>query len=172
MNYIRFFTLITIAIVFSLACRTIGTASNTETQIVEPPAPKRFTIVRLDPADGELSDLLEAEVQKAEELGREPYVEFYADWCPPCNALRKSLADERMVEAFAGTYIIQLDLDQWRSKLAGTGFDVDAIPVFFEIDNSGKPTGRIITGGAWGEDIPENMAPPLKAFFHPADTEA
>lgn len=169
MTYLRYFTLTTVVFIFLLACRTVGTASQAETQLDEPPVSDRFSIVRLDVAEGELSDLLQAEAQKAEQLGRRPYVEFYADWCPPCQAIRKSLGDERMIEAFEGTYIIQLDLDQWDSKLAGTGFEVRGIPVFFEIDHSGKPTGRMISGAAWGEDVPENMAPPLKAFFHSVD---
>jgi hypothetical protein len=37
--------------------------------------------------------------------------------------------------------------------------------VFFKLDASGKPTGDRIDGGAWGDNVPENMAPPLKAFF-------
>jgi hypothetical protein len=62
--------------------------------------------------------------------------------------------------------------DRWKSDLAGTAFNVRGIPIFFEVDASGKPTGRFVTGGAWGEDIPENMAPPVKAFFHGPETEA
>ena len=46
-----------------------------------------------------------------------------------------------------GTYIIQLDLDRWKSDLAGTAFNVRGIPIFFEVDASEKPTGRFITGG-------------------------
>ena len=70
-----------------------------------------------------------------------------------------------MLDAFSGTYIIQLDADTWGKKLKGTKFTVKAIPVLFELGKDGKPTGRKIDGGAWGEDIPKNMAPPLKAFF-------
>jgi hypothetical protein len=42
---------------------------------------------------------------------------------------------------------------------------VPGIPAFYELGEDGKPTGRMITGAAWGEDIPENIAPPMKAFF-------
>ena len=70
-----------------------------------------------------------------------------------------------MLDAFQGTYIIQLDADTWGKKLKGTRFTVKAIPVLFELGKDGKPTGNKIDGGAWGEDIPQNMAPPLKAFF-------
>jgi hypothetical protein len=39
------------------------------------------------------------------------------------------------------------------------------IPAFFRLDAEGKPVARI-DGGAWAENIPKNMAPPLKTFFN------
>ena len=137
----------------------------------ESPAPEVFTFVRVGRSSATLQDILRAEAQKAAGMGRYPYVEFYADWCPPCTALRESIADARMVDAFAGTYIIRLDLDQWEQKLSGTGFYIIGIPAFYELDQDGVPTGRMITGGAWGEDIPENIAPPMKEFFNNRATE-
>jgi hypothetical protein len=70
-----------------------------------------------------------------------------------------------MVDAFAGTYIIKLDIDYWGEKLTGTDLYVPGIPAFYELGADGTPTGRMITGAAWGEDIPANIAPPMKAFF-------
>jgi thiol-disulfide isomerase/thioredoxin len=139
--------------------------------IEESPAPEKFTIVKIEKGKGKLEDILQIEAQKAVAMGRHPYVEFYADWCPPCKALKESLSDERMIDAFKGTYIIRLDLDEWERNLSGTGFHVIGIPAFYEIDSNGKPTGRMITGGAWGEDIPENIAPPMKEFFDTREIE-
>ena len=51
--------------------------------------------------------------------------------------------------------------------LKRAGFDHPAIPVFFAVDGAAHPTGQKIDGGAWGEDIPRNMAPPLGRFFAP-----
>jgi thiol-disulfide isomerase/thioredoxin len=131
----------------------------------ESPVPDSFSVIRIESGPAKVKDILKAEAQKAAALGRHPYVEFYADWCPPCNAIQKNLGDPRMVEAFAGTYIIKLNTDDWGDKLSGTGLYVPAIPAFYELDASGRPTGRMITGAAWGEDIPANIAPPMKAFF-------
>jgi len=130
------------------------------------PAPNRFTVVRLAPSDRPLNTLLAEQVRLARAAGRHAFAEFDAAWCGPCRSLKQYLGDRRMVDAFAGTYIIRLDLDGWMGRLSGTGFErVQAIPVFFELGDDGRPTGRQIDGGAWGEDIPENMAPPLRAFF-------
>lgn len=68
-----------------------------------------------------------------------------------------------MVDAFIGIYIIQADVDSW--GFPPKGWDFDGIPIFYALDINGKPTGEMIGGDAWGEDIPENMAPSLKAFF-------
>ncbi len=132
----------------------------------ESPAPDRFSVVRVGRSTEPLAGILRTEAKKAADMGRRPYVEFYADWCPPCRAIQENLSDTRMVDAFAGTYIIKLDLDYWKPRLSNTGFDVPSIPAFYEIDTDGKPTGRMITGAAWGEDIPENIVPPMKRFFN------
>jgi thiol-disulfide isomerase/thioredoxin len=135
-------------------------------QAAESAPEKNFTMVHIQSPAGELLPaVIKAEVPKAKQLSRKPFVYFYADWCGPCRSLRNSLGDPLMADAFNGTYIIQLNVDEWKEKLAGTGFAIKSIPAFFEVSNEGKPTGRTIDGGAWGENTPENMAPPLKAFF-------
>ena len=137
----------------------------------ESPAPDKFTVVRVGKSKEKLPDILRAEAQKAFDMGRAPFVEFYAVWCLHCSAIHESLGDERMIDAFTGTYIVKLDLDYWKEKLSGTGLYVRGIPAFYEIDANGKPTGRMITGAAWGEDIPENIAPPMKEFFNESLSE-
>ncbi len=122
-------------------------------------------IVVLDPGTGKLISLLEREVHNAAAQHRVPFLQITAEWCVPCKKLRASLDDPLMQEAFAGTYVIRVDADAWKQELKEAGFDHPAIPVFFAVDSSARPTGAKIDGGAWGEDIPPNMAPPLKRFF-------
>jgi uncharacterized protein (TIGR03067 family) len=131
-----------------------------------PGATKRnFLTTRLKPSQGALAELLKAEVAAAKEKKLKPYVELYADWCKPSRALQDSLDDPRMMEAFQGTYIIQLDVDQWKRELVSLGLAEKEIPAFIELDDKARPTSRKITGAAWGANTPANMAPPLKAFF-------
>jgi thiol:disulfide interchange protein len=134
-------------------------AASTSAAAAEP------TSIRLQPAQGRLADLLPAEATKARARNLKPYVELRADWCGPCRELEASMSDPRMVDAFAGTYVVRVDVDDWAGQLAPLGLDASSIPVFFEVDDQGKPTGRKISGAAWAENIPVNMAPPLKAFF-------
>ena len=121
----------------------------------------------LTPKDGDLSALLSAEAGKARAKGQKAYVEVHATWCMPCKELEASLGDPLMQDAFKDTYQIRLDSDAWGNELMKAGINANGIPAFFELDPQGKPTGRTINGGAWGENIPKNMAPPLKQFFHP-----
>ena len=133
------------------------------------PQPTGFTIVRLHPRDGDLSAMLAEEAEKAAVLGQMPVVEFDATWCPPCQAIDKAIKanNELMLDAYAGTYIIKLDVDEWGwGDSAKHDFQFDGIPVYFKLDSVGKQTGEVIDGGAWGEDIPENIAPVMDEFFH------
>jgi thiol-disulfide isomerase/thioredoxin len=131
-----------------------------------PPVLTGYTETRLHPNDGDLSSLLPIEAQKATKLGQLPVVEFDASWCPPCQAIDKSLKEknELMLKAYDGVYIIKLDVDEWGWGV--DGFKVEAIPIYFKLDSKGQATGEVIDGGAWNEDIPANIAPVMDRFFH------
>ena len=128
-----------------------------------------FTIVRLHPQAGDLQSMLADESKKATALEQMPVVEFDATWCPPCIAIDTVIEsrNELMLKAYAGTYIIKLDVDEWGWDNGGfQDFRFDGIPVYFKLDSQGHQTGEVIDGGAWGEDIPENIAPVMDEFFH------
>jgi len=128
-----------------------------------------LTIVRLHRQAGDLQAMLADESKKAAALGQMPVVEFDATWCPPCLAIDSAIEarNELMLSAYGGTYIIKLDVDEWGWNNGQVeNFRFDAIPVYFKLDADGNQTSEVIDGGAWGEDIPENIAPVMDEFFH------
>jgi hypothetical protein len=131
----------------------------------EPTVGHGFVLIEVNPTDGPLPAALQREAGKATQQHLKPFVYIGATWCAPCNAIKHNLDKPIMIDAFKGTYIMKLDFDAWEDKLPGAGLQHEAVPVFFALDASGKPTGRMIDGGAWGNDTPENIAPALKAFF-------
>lgn len=123
-------------------------------------------VVNLKPADGKLPELLRLQAQRAAKLHLKPVAELSAEWCKPCAAIKRYLGDPQMVEAFHEVLLIRLDIDQWPAdKLDAAGLHTSGVPFFFKLDPSGHASGQKISSAVWGEDIPANMAPPLKAFF-------
>src|SRR5258708_6389795 len=50
-------------------------------------------VVDLKPADGTLVNLVKAELKKASDARRTPFLEIGATWCGPCKKLAASLSD-------------------------------------------------------------------------------
>lgn len=127
-----------------------------------------FTIVNVEPGV-DLQASLASHVKLAKAANLTPYAEVWATWCGPCKAIESSIDTPAMAKAFKGTYLIRLDGDKWADKLGNVGMSNGIIPVFYELDEAGKASKRTINGDAWGDNTPENMAPPLEAFFQRND---
>jgi len=152
----------------TLAMTKQWTVTQTITESASPtPTRLPYTMMDIDDTKEDLASIFYREARNAEALSQAPYIQIYADWCPSCRALERSMKDERMMAAYRGTYIMLIDIDVWRDSLPAIGVYVTGVPAIYELTYEGKPTGRFITGAAWEENTPENMAPPLDEFFHP-----
>lgn len=130
-----------------------------------PAAPAHQVVVLHRGVD--LGEQIIQHAREAEGRGLRPFIEFTASWCPPSAAFDDSLEHPLMVQALAGIYLIRVDIDEFSgfSGYEAYGFKVYGVPIFFELDAEGRPTGAQITSSAWGPDIPENMSRVMGKFF-------
>jgi len=142
---------------------TVAPLRSLGTNLVAPTAP--FHWVELDPSRGDLSSQLATECELARRAGQVPIAELSATWCGPCQALRRSLADPLMQDALTGAYVLSLDIDHWGNQLPEHDLSSSGVPMLFALSPDDCSTLELnISGGAWAEDTPANMAPVLKAF--------
>lgn len=151
---------------------TLGRASSGPSPSSSPARASQSTLGR--PADyqvvqihrGDLREQLRTHAAEAELRALRPFVEFGASWCPPSNMFGRVLDDPSMVAALAGVYLIRAESDDFEAdEIGDAGFQVRSVPVFFELDGDGLPTGRRTDGGAWGADTIENMSRVMGQFF-------
>ncbi len=112
----------------------------------------------------DLVEQLRTHAGEAERRGLRPFLEFGAVWCPPSRLFGEALEHPRMITAMAGVYLIRAESDDF-SAAELERFGVRSVPVFYELDAEGEPTGRRIDGGAWGADTLDNMVRVMGPFF-------
>lgn len=120
--------------------------------------------VELSSSNGRLEEQLATHAIEARRRGLKPVLYAHAAWCPPCNAIQQYAADPAMRDAFVGTYVIGVDIDDWGDEL-GRHEIGGIIPIWVGLDEHNRPGSQRITGGAWDADVPANMAGPLRTFF-------
>ena len=135
----KFFTLLALMVGFMTQASCKGqaknneAASNTETTGKETAAP-----VHLNKADF-LKKVYnyEASPNEWKYLGNKPaIIDFYADWCGPCNMIAPSL--EQLAKEYAGQInIYKVDVDK-ETELA-QAFGIQGIPALLYIPMEGKP---------------------------------
>ncbi len=112
-----------------------------------------------------LKPFIQTQAEQAYEQDKFPFIFLYTLWCPASQKLLTSLDHPLMKEAFDGSCIIKLNSDDWGQKAINEGVvpHFNVVPAIFRLDQNGEALDEI-NGGAWGENVPTQMAPPLRVF--------
>ncbi|MEX2673668.1 MAG: thioredoxin family protein [Phycisphaeraceae bacterium] len=103
-------------------------------------------LLNIDPPDdgiGWRTDFAAAQVEAAE-TGKPLLVNFTADWCGPCVAMKRDVWPRDSVgELIAAGYVpVRLDIDLIEGKSVGAEYDVRAIPTTIVMDAEGQEIER------------------------------
>ena len=82
----------------------------------------------------------------AKKTGKPALIDFYADWCGPCQQMDKdTFPDKRVIEELARFVAIKADVSRSSSpgQPAAKEYGVQAIPTYVFIDTAGKQTIEI-----------------------------
>lgn len=144
----------------------ITTTSNSEvtSETDVPAGDVDYTYVIEENVD-QLPKALASHAKTAAEKGQTPFVYFTASWCPPCQAIKKYANDPEMMDAYNGHYLVEVDYDNVPSTVA-LAYGVSGIPAWSGLNEDGTTNNLWVDGGAWGANIPANMAPVLKGYFN------
>jgi hypothetical protein len=120
--------------------------------------------------DESLRSVLQTHAALAKRLKLESYVVFISNFSEQCTAFEEARRTTELKQALSGTYIVQLDADQWREELEDTGFHGDSLPAISEFDAGGWLKGQTTDPTQWRGQTPQAIALSLAEFFHPAAT--
>lgn len=96
---------------------------------------------------------------EAKRTGKPMFVYFTADWCAPCQSMKRTTwadADvERVLQAYVPT---RVDMD--RNMEIARQFQVDTLPQYFVMDNEGNIKKHNSEGGLPSNDLLAWLATP------------
>jgi len=85
-------------------------------------------------------DLAEARAA-ASESDRPMLLYFTADWCPPCQQMKRSVWPDDAVEQAVNAHVVPVyvDVDSEMGQQLGFKYEVNSIPTFLFTDATGEP---------------------------------
>lgn len=114
-----------------------------------PPPPQDKTVTpdpELKPTEIEWQHSVAEGLALAKRSGKPAMIDFYADWCAPCQQMEKAtFRDKRVIEELARFVAIKGDLTRSSSsgRSAARKYGVQAIPTYVFIDTQGKQTIKV-----------------------------
>ena len=111
------------------------------------------------------TDSISTILNNAINKGKTPILFFTASWCKPCREFKESTKYELVAQSLKNATIIMIDVNKDQKK-NGYALDYGArvIPTFIIVDKDGQAINTI-TGAAWANNTPDNIAPAMEDFL-------
>lgn len=101
----------------------------------------------------------DAALKEAEKTGKPVILVFSAVWCPPCQAMKKSVYPSKEVKPFHDKFVwAYLDTDVESNGAAAGKYGVEGIPHIQFLDSKGKPIDKQV-----GSSSPDAFAKTLQS---------
>jgi len=123
------------------------------------------TRVHLTSDQGELPSLLQEQQSKATRREQKPFVFLFATTQPESLAMREQFDAPEIVKILEGTWLIELNVEEWGAQIERAGFKPQRLPALYAIDEDARPTNHSFIGTPWEEATPSLMVQPLQRFF-------
>ena len=114
-----------------------------------------------------LRNQLAREALRAHTAGAKLVVMTTAPWSNDADEIEKTMTDPRMQFALAGSRIVRVDADAFKSDLALLSMERPDVPWFFLVDTSLKII-ESTSADAWSENTAANIAPAMKKLVEGA----
>jgi hypothetical protein len=122
-------------------------------------------VVDLDPrAHTGFHQQLSRELRRAASAHETVVVMTTARWCGVCKEIQTALPDPRMQAALDRVDLVRVDVDDFGEELKESGMFEETLPWFYTLDTNLRPLDAI-SAGEWDDNVPQNMAPVLRAFL-------
>ena len=125
----------------------------------EPPG-EHFVIVVNTPAR------LEAALSAAKLAGACVVLDFFAEWCDPCTAIKPVV--QALAEVRPDVLVVAVDVDECRS-ISDEQYNVTTMPTFVALDPNGQELARVV--GADGEGLTVLVSELPPALSRQADSD-
>jgi thiol:disulfide interchange protein len=99
--------------------------------------------------------------------GKQILVYVGAPWCEPCEVFHKAAVDGLLNADFPNLRLLQFDSDRDNDAITAAGYGSEMIPLFAEIGDNGRASGRTIAGAVKGNAAIASITPRLKTLLAP-----
>jgi len=126
--------------------------------------PDRIEVV-VAPADGDVADIVRAELLGSRSASRRLLVYVSASWCEPCRHFEQAVESGALDAEFPDLRLLKFDSDRDDPRLIEAGYDSRSIPLFVVPGPDGRGSEHRHAGAIKGPGAVEMLVPRLHALL-------